>query len=96
MQMVGKVAKEFAQSPMLLANEYGLFDPSFFSNLTGQDLLFADMQILSSIAKAENEATKESRDKQKEARDHPGMERYSDPESMWDEAEMANREAKKD
>jgi hypothetical protein len=96
MQMVGKVAKEFAQSPMLLANKYGLFDHAFFSNLTGQDLLFADIQILGLLVKAENEATKSTRDQQKEARDHPGMERYSDPESMWDEAERANREAKKD
>jgi hypothetical protein len=81
---------------MLLANAYGLFDPSFFTSLTGEDLLFADMQILSLLSLAEIKANKAARDRQKEARDHPGMERYSDPDSIWEEAERANREAKKD
>lgn len=77
---------------MLLANEYGLFRPDF--TLSAEEMILADNHLLNELITAENEAQKESIKKAKEKKDHPGMERYDDPEDFWAEVEEANKDAK--
>lgn len=76
---------------MLLANRYGLFDPTFFNNLSGINLLQCDLLILNSIVREENEAVEANRKKSKERQEHPGMERFESVDDFWDEAERARR-----
>lgn len=77
---------------MLLAKRYGLFKPEFTPS--AEEMILADNHLLNELIKAENEAQKESMKKAKEKKDHPGMERYDDPEDFWDEVKAANEEAK--
>jgi hypothetical protein len=76
---------------MLLANSYGLFDPSFFASLDGYDLLLADYAILNAVIKSENEAQEAMMKQRKDQSDHPGMERYQTQDEFWDEVERAGR-----
>ena len=77
---------------MLLAKRYGLFKPEFTPS--AEEMILADNHLLNELIKAENAAQKEAMKKSKEKKDHPGMERYDDPEDFWAEVEEANKDAK--
>lgn len=77
---------------MLLAKQYNLFSPEYVSNLSGLDMLLIDHTILNRVISEENKAQESLRKKQKEQRDHPGMERDESIDDFWDEAERANGE----
>jgi len=49
---------------------------------------------LSEYNKREIEKEKKRQQQEKEKRDHPGMERYQDPDDFWAEAEEAKKESK--
>lgn len=70
---------------MLLARQYNLFPQFFASNPSGMDLLQADYTLLARLAEAEAKAHEASRKRQEDAREHPGMERFSTDEEFWDE-----------
>lgn len=79
-----------AGSPILLAKRYNLFPGLFAENPSGLDLLLIDHTILNRCIDEENKAQESAMKKDKDKRDHPGMER-EDIESFWDESERANR-----
>lgn len=71
---------------MILANEYGLFRPEYFRNLSAEELILADMRLLSRIYEEERKA----HDRAKERAEHPGMERFETVDEFWDEVKEAN------
>lgn len=86
------MAKEYsAGSPILLAKQYNLFPQFFASNPTGLELLQADYAMLARLIEAENKAHEARRKRDKDARDHPGMERFGSQDEFWDEVEAAGR-----
>ena len=90
---MARIAKAYgAGSPLLLANKYGRVSDSFLSSLSADQKILIDSHLLNLLITAENEAQKEAIEKSKQDREHPGMERYQDPDDMWAEAERANRE----
>jgi hypothetical protein len=91
MFLVGRNAKAYgAGSPILLAHRYGLLSDSFFDGLNPYEKILGDHHILNCIIQADNEAQEKAMKKAKEKGDHPGMERYEDPEDFWDEVNEAN------
>jgi hypothetical protein len=76
---------------MRLARDYGLFRPDFI--LSAEEMVLADNYLLNELIKAENKAQEEAIQKRKEKDDHPGMERYEDPEDFWAEVDAANKES---
>lgn len=73
---------------MLLARQYNLFPG--LDDLTGIDLLLTDAAILNQVIDKENKAQEAAMKKDKEKRDHPGMEKFEDPEDFWGEVDAAN------
>ena len=74
-----------------MAKEYGLLSESFFDGLLPEEKILADHHILNRLIQADNDAQEKAAQKAKENREHPGMERYEDPEDFWDEVEEAQK-----
>jgi hypothetical protein len=92
MYLVARVAKGFgAGSPLLLASEYGLIAKSFLDSLQPEEKIFIDHHLLNRLIEAENEAQDEAMEKGRQDCEHPGMEKYTDPDDFWAEAERANK-----
>ena len=72
---------------MLLARKYNLFPG--LDDLTGIDLLLIDHEILNRVIQSENETQEKANKKQKDASEHPGMERYDSLDDFWDEVDAA-------
>jgi hypothetical protein len=73
--------------------EYSLFHPNFIRTvLTPNNRFLLDIQCLSESNRRQKEQQEKDEKKRKDDRDHPGMERYDDPEDFWAEAERANSE----
>jgi hypothetical protein len=87
------VAKGFgAGSPLFLASKYNFICDSFLDSLSPEEKILIDNQVLNDLIGAENDAQEKASKKAKEKSDHPGMERYEDPDEFWDEVERANKE----
>ena len=84
-------------TPSRAAIEYQLFHPEFCENvLTPQNRFLLDFGCLAEHNRRENERMEKERKKREDGREHPGMERYDDPDDFWAEAERANRELSED
>ncbi len=75
MYLVGRVAKGFGCSPLMLASEYGLIAPSFLDGLLPEEKILADNHLLNRLIEAENEAHEKAREEAKERTRLPGVTR---------------------
>jgi len=81
-------------TPSQAAIEYELFHPNFVRTvLTQNNRFLLDIQCLSENNLRLKESREKDEKKRKDEREHPGMERYEDPEDFWAEAERANSES---
>jgi hypothetical protein len=76
----------------MAVNEYGLFTESFFDSLTPEERVFFDYEVRNRLIDTLNKSEEERQKEEKERSEHPGMERYQDPEDFWDEVGKANKE----
>lgn len=74
---------------MLLARQYNLFPG--LDDLTGLEMLLVDHDILNRVIQSENEAQERQSKKHKDAKDHPGMEKFETEQDFWDEVEAATK-----
>ncbi len=96
MQTIGRLAREFgAWPPLRVADEiYHFFPANYLDQFSPEQIIFGDNEILNRMIKAENEAQKKAIADSKDKRDHPGMDRYEDPDDFWAECLAANKESK--
>jgi hypothetical protein len=76
MYLIGRIAKAFGKTPLQLASEYGVFDPSFLDGLSPYDRVFIDHHILNRLITAENEAQEKAMKNESnraEMDSHPGL-----------------------
>ena len=88
--MIGRIGRAFGKTPLQQALEYGRVSQEFFDSLSPDRRILVDHHILNRLIQAENEAQEKAIQKAKEKRDHPGMEKYEDPEDFWESVRKAN------
>lgn len=88
--MIGRIGRAFGKTPLQQALEYGRVSQDFFDSLSPDRRILVDHHILNRLIQADNEAQEKATQKAKEKRDHPGMEKYEDPEDFWESVRRAN------